>query len=226
MAIAAPIAIGIGEIVEGIVGIIEANAARTAVVGVATTAAATLHSDSTPKPATGTNTTTVKGKPKMNCGEDGNYGDLLNKTGANKFDRDHIPSKAALQQAAMDILDTNPELGDQVLTNPNRMKALFGDKAAISKAGQAVAIPKQDHRDHSPTYGKRNSQKQIQKDAENLQEAAKRDTKAMRDADSKEMDPDCFKKYKEAADKIDKKTHAEYEKELTDIINDVIKNIK
>lgn len=38
------------------------------------------------------------------------------------------------------------------------------------------------------------------------------------------MDPECLEKYKKAADKIRKKTHAEYLDDLKKLIKDAIKN--
>ena len=48
-------------------------------------------------PATGT--TTIVGTGKLNCGDNGNYEDLLKNNGDGKLDRDHVPSKAALKEA-------------------------------------------------------------------------------------------------------------------------------
>lgn len=45
----------------------------------------------------------AKKKPKLKCGEGGKYGDLKKKTGKGKLDRDHIPSKAALQEKAREL---------------------------------------------------------------------------------------------------------------------------
>jgi len=202
---------------------IVANAGRAAVVTTVAYGAAKL-SNSSSSTSTAADTTTVKGKGKMNCGEDGNYGDLQKKTGDNKFDRDHIPSKAALQQAARNILDDTPELAKQ-LSKAGR-EALFGDNGMISKSGLAIAIPKADHKNFSPTYGSKNSETQIESDAEDLQGAAKRDAKAMEDAEGKEMDPECLEKYKKAADKITKRTNAEYDKALTDVIKQAIEKFK
>ena len=37
---------------------------------------------------------------KLKCGELGNYGEQKGRTGEGKYDRDHIPSKAALKERA------------------------------------------------------------------------------------------------------------------------------
>lgn len=170
------------------------------------------------------NTTTVVGKGEMNCGDDGKYEDMLKKSGDGKLDRDHVPSKAALKKAVQNILDKTPSLAEKM--TPERMAALFGkgsNPGAIAGKGETIAIPKKVHQEHSDTYAGRNKPEKIQKDSENLQEAAEKDTKKIEDAEGKEMDDECLKKYKKAAEKIRKKTHAEYVKELTDLIKDVIK---
>ena len=45
-----------------------------------------------------------KGKKKLKCGQYGKYGDLKKQSGDNKFDRDHIPSKAALKERAQEAV--------------------------------------------------------------------------------------------------------------------------
>jgi hypothetical protein len=211
------------EAIAAAVEVAAANAGRAVVVTGVAYGAAKL-SNSSSSSTTAADTTTVKGKGKMNCGEDGNYGDLQKKTGDNKYDRDHIPSKAALQKAAQNILDDNPGLAAKL--SDTAKAALFGENGMISKSGLAIAIPKADHKNFSPTYGSKNSETQIENDAEDLQGAAKRDAKAMEDAEGKEMDPECFEKYKKAADKITKRTNAEYDKALTDVIKQAIEKFK
>ena len=151
------------------------------------TAAVLQHaSESSSTPTTQTDTTTIVGKSKMNCGEGGNYGDMLKKTGDGKLDRDHVPSKAALQEAAKNLID---EYGIDL--TKTQLSALFGDNGLISKQGRAIAIPKKDHQKHSETYGRRNSPEKIKEDAADLQKAAKRDTKTIEEAEGKEMDDEC-----------------------------------
>jgi glutamate/tyrosine decarboxylase-like PLP-dependent enzyme len=166
----------------------------------------------------------VKGRPKMNCGEHGKYGDMQKLNGQNKYDRDHLPSKAALQQLAKDILRNNKALAKQ-LTAEGRA-SLFGDQGVISKMGEVVAIPKRDHQRYSRTYGKRNTQEQIKEDAKDLQKATGKDAKAIEEAEGKQMDDECAKKYRKVAENLRKKTHEEYVNEITDQIKDVIKNQK
>jgi hypothetical protein len=228
----APILVGVGAVVAP-----EATAAAIAAAGVALRAAlpflfrtavtavrvdAVLNEAAKDKeeavPATGASTTTIVGTKKMNCGDDGNYGDMLKKDGDGKLDRDHVPSKKALQEAAKDIIQSL----DLDLTKV-QLDKLFGDKGLISKQGQTIATPKKDHQQHSRTYGKRNNPDKVAGDSKDLQKAAENDTKDIEDAEGKEMDDECFKKYQKAAEKIRKKTHAEYVKDLTDLIKDVMK---
>ncbi|APC67961.1 hypothetical protein ACQCP0_05710 [Ralstonia pseudosolanacearum] len=172
-------------------------------------------------PTTQTDTTTIVGKGRMDCGDGGKYGDMLKKTGNGKLDRDHVPSKAALQQAARDLLK---EAG--IKLKAGQEAALFGDNGLIAKEGRAIAIPKKDHQQHSETYGRRNSPEKINGDAKDLQKAAERDTKTIEDAEGKEMDDECAEKYKKEADDIRKKTHAEYMQDLKKLIKNVMQNVK
>lgn len=222
---AIPIAQGIAAGIAAIRLAITANRVRVAVQG-ARTATAVLQAanqaeksedDAVPK----TDTTTVVGNKKLDCGEDGSYGDMQKKTGDNKFDRDHVPSKAALQEAAEELI----ERIRIPLTDAQRA-ALFGDNGLISKAGQTIIIPKRDHIDHSRTYGGRNTPDKISEDSKDLQEAAEKDTDSIENAEGKEMDADCLEKYKSAAEKIKKKTHAEYLEDFIKLIKEVRKNIK
>lgn len=183
-------------------------------------------SESSSTPTTPSDTTTIVSKGKLNCGEDGKYGDLLKKTGDGKFDRDHVPSKAALKQTARKILE---DTGLIEKITQTQLDALFGkgsNPGEIAKQSEAIAIPKRDHQEHSDTYGKRNTPRKVQEDSENLQKAAEKDTKIIEEAEGKQMDDECAEKYKKAADKIKKKTHAEYVKDLAKIIKDTMRNVK
>lgn len=161
----------------------------------------------------------VKGKDELKCGDSGAYRDLLKQSGDNKFDRDHVPSKAALKQAARDIID---EL--QIKLTPAQRKALFGTKSSpglIANEGQASAIDKLDHRGVSRSYGSRNTEERIAEDASNLQLAAEKDTKAILD-DATRWGEKCREKYEKWAIEVVKKTNAEYRSELIKLIKQVI----
>jgi hypothetical protein len=214
----------IGEALVAVGEAIAANAVPAA-IGTGTAGViivASQHASSNSTPATGT--TTIVGSGDMKCGENGKYGDLLNKTADGKLDRDHVPSKAALKRAAEKIIADN----DIELT-PSQMKALFGTKYSpglIAEEGEAIAIPKSVHQQHSDTYGGRNKPAKIETDSKELQEAAKKDTKKIEESEGKDMDDECLEKYKKAAEKIRKKTHDEYIKDLTALINKVLKTVK
>lgn len=149
----------------------------------------------------------VKGKKKLKCGEYGKYGDLKKKTGDNKFDRDHIPSKEALKQRAAELK------GDRLTPK---------EAAAIDKAGEAIAIPKQAHVDVSPTYGQ--SKQAAAKDAKNLAESARRDVEAMlTEIEQYDADGNCKKAYQKAASKIMRMSNKDFDKMLADTLRNIKK---
>ena len=144
-----------------------------------------------------------KGKKKLKCGEFGKFGDLKKKTGDNKFDRDHIPSKAALKAEA------------QRLNGGRELSA--AQKSAIDKAGEAIAIPRQAHVDVSPTYGQ--SAANAAKDAKDLAGSARRDVEAMlKEIEKYDEDGNCKKAYQKAAAKILRMNNKDFEKMLKDIL--------
>jgi hypothetical protein len=146
-----------------------------------------------------------KGRKKLKCGEYGKYGDLKKKTGDNKFDRDHIPSKAALKERAESLAGE---------------KLSQAQKQAIDKAGDAIAIPRQAHIDVSPTYGQSGSA--AAKDAGNLAGSARRDVEAMlKEIDKYDADGNCKKAYQKAAAKLLRMSNADYDKILLEILKKV-----
>lgn len=145
-------------------------------------------------------------KAKLKCGEYGKFGELKKKTGDNKFDRDHIPSKAALKERARELN------GGRDLSK--------AQQNAIDKWGEAIAIPKQAHIDASPTYGQ--TAKEAAKDAKNLQASARRDVEAMlKEIDKYDADGNCKKKYQKAAAKIMRMTNDDFAKGLSEILKKV-----
>ena len=147
-----------------------------------------------------------KTKKKMKCGEHGKYGDLKKKTGGGKFDRDHIPSKAALKKRAVDL--------------QSGKKLSVAQERAIDNAGEAIAIPRQAHIDVSPTYGQ--SSVDAAKDAADLAGSAKRDIEAMLEKiDEYDEDGGCQAAYKKAATAILNKTNADFDQMLIDILKQV-----
>ncbi|WP_255987374.1 hypothetical protein [Chitinolyticbacter albus] len=144
----------------------------------------------------------TKPKKKMKCGEYGKYGDLKKKTGDGKFDRDHIPSKAALKARA------------EALKGDTLTKA---EKTAIDNAADAIAIPRQAHIDISPTYGQ--TAANAAKDAGDLAGSARRDVEAMLGKiDEYDADGGCKKAYQKAAKRVLKKNNAEFDKWLADVM--------
>lgn len=138
-----------------------------------------------------------KKKDKLKCGDSGKYGDLQKRTGGGKFDRDHVPSKAALKEFARKTLR-----GGRALCKRQA--------SAIDKVGNAIAIPKGVHSEYSPTYGGRNSDSRISEDAGDLQKAARRDTRNVK----KGMKDPCKKKYAAWQKKVNSITNAGYKKML------------
>lgn len=138
-----------------------------------------------------------KKKKELKCGESGKYGDLKKKTGHGQFDRDHVPSKAALKEFARKEVNGGDELCKL-------------QKKAIDNVGAAIAIPRGVHKDYSPTYGGKNTPTQVSSDAGNLQGAAQRDTKNV----SAGMKNPCKKKYDKWAKKITKMKDKDYKKML------------
>lgn len=146
-----------------------------------------------------------KGKGKLKCGESGKYGDLRKKTGDGKFDRDHIPSKAALKARA-------EQLQGEPLSKAQRH--------AIDNAGETITIPRQAHIDVSPTHGQ--SLADATRDSNDLAGSAKRDVDAMLEKiDEYDEDGGCRKAYKAAAQAILQKTNADFDKMLGDILKGV-----
>jgi hypothetical protein len=139
---------------------------------------------------------------KMKCGELNQYGEQKKKSGKGKFDRDHIPSKAALKAKAADMM------GVDVADLPKCVASKI-DNGALS-----IVIPKSAHQNVSPTYGQ--SASDAAKDAEDLQGAAKRDTEAMEKEYMK--DKACEEAYKKAAKKIRKVTNRQYKSWINKII--------
>ncbi len=129
---------------------------------------------------------------KMKCGELNQYGEQQKKSGKGKFDRDHIPSKAALKAKA-EKLNGGPLDKCQI--------------KRIEKGALAIVIPKPAHQQISPTYGQ--SLEDAKKDAKNLSGSVKRDTEAM-EKEIKKYNKACEEAYKKAADKIKKITNRQY----------------
>jgi uncharacterized Zn-binding protein involved in type VI secretion len=129
--------------------------------------------------------------PMLDCGECGSYSKLQKKRAKPTYERDHVPSKAALKQAAID------RCKPKVLSDSE--KECLGSKTEAR--GITIAIPRASHRGFSPTCGSKNTPTQIQNDAKDLNKARDRDLAAMQ-AHLDATDPECAAAYKEAAKKV------------------------
>jgi len=163
---------------------------------------AAKHSDEAAAAKKGKDGGKVKSKKKLKCGDHGSYRDLKKKSGDGKFDRDHIPSKAALKKRAEQLQ------GDRLTSEQEK---------AIDNAAETIAIPRQAHIDVSPTYGQ--SRAAAMKDAGDLAGAARRDVEAMLgEIEQYDADGGCKRAYQKAADKILHKSNADFDKFLSDIL--------
>jgi hypothetical protein len=136
---------------------------------------------------------------KMKCGELNQYGEQQKVSGGGKSDRDHVPAKSSLLTKAEEL---------------NKGPLSDCQKKNIVKGALSVVIPKSVHQRFSKTYGGRATPEE---DAANLQKAAKRDLKAIQDCG--ELDEECAKAYKKAADQIKKITNEQYEDWLWEMLD-------
>jgi hypothetical protein len=130
---------------------------------------------------------------KLKCGESGSYSKLqekrAKKTGNEKqsFERDHIPSKAALFKAAKKMF-------------PGLSASEFSCvKGKLEARGFSIAIPKGVHRGFSRTCGSRNTSSQINSDAQDIKNGDQskvitKDANAVR----KGLSPACRQAYDNA----------------------------
>jgi hypothetical protein len=135
---------------------------------------------------------------KMKCGELNQYGKQKKKSGKNKYDRDHIPSKAALKQKAM-------ELKGKIAGKNKPIKLSPCEEKAIEDAALSIVTPKAAH-PANPTTGQ--SIAQAKANAKDLAGSAKRSLKKMEKEIKKYKA--CQKAYKKAANKIRKITNRQY----------------
>jgi len=131
--------------------------------------------------------------PMHECGQVDSYS-KLKRTGRAKpdYERDHVPSKAALFARAK---STPPKMGAE---QTKRVKK------CVEARGIAIAIPKPSHRGFSPTCGSKNNATQIAGDASDLNKAKDRDLTAMKEH---LKGTDCEAAYKEAAKEVEEFDH-------------------
>lgn len=128
----------------------------------------------------------------LECGESGSYSTLQKKGAKPLYERDHIPSKAALREAAVNRHKPKVLSDKQLTCVANRTEA----------RGITVAIPKASHRNFSPTCGSLNTPQQLARDAKNpksLSDAVDRDLAAMQ---THLKGTECAQAYNDAAKKI------------------------
>lgn len=149
----------------------------------------------------------VKSKEDLECGEVGTYSELKKKNAAGPgFERDHVPSCAALKQRAEVVAR---ELGHKV--TPEVSKCL---KNKTRSRGIAVAIPRQVHRSFSLTYGSKNKALYGADgaSADSLEKTKTRDTDAVRE----NLPEDCKKAYDDAVKRIREEPTEEMIEEVVD----------
>ncbi|MBL0726380.1 hypothetical protein [Piscinibacter sp. HJYY11] len=147
-------------------------------------------------------------KPWLKCGECDTYAQLNKKRAKPRFERDHVPSHAAMNKAAQ----SSKRMRGASKKVRKCVKQYIKDKALT------IAIPKQIHRDISRTCGSRNTASQISTDSGDLNAAVNKDI----DRIQNHMDSTghaCAKAYKDAADEVKKQDHKK-------LINDAIDKCK
>jgi len=159
--------------------------------------------DNSAKP--GGNKQPPQAKPWLKCGEVGTYAQLNKKRAKPKFERDHVPSHAAMNKAAQ----SSPRMRNASKAVRKCVKSHLKDKALT------IAIPKSVHRGFSRTCGHRNNASQISGDAGDLNAATKKDLAAIQaHLDGKESP--CAQAYSEAAAEVKKQDHKQLIKEAID----------
>ncbi|MBC7957499.1 MAG: hypothetical protein H7Y33_16715 [Cytophagales bacterium] len=145
-------------------------------------------------------------KPWLKCGEVGSYSKLNKKRAKPKFERDHVPSHAAMNKAAQ----SSPRMR-------NASKAVRKCvKANVKANALTIAIPKGVHRGSSRTCGSRNTATQINTDSKDLDAAAKKDLAKIQ---AKVNGTACAKAYSDAAKEVKEQDHKK-------LINDAIDKCK
>jgi len=142
--------------------------------------------------------------PWLKCGEVGTYSKLNEKRARRKFERDHVPSHAAMNKAAQSSSRMRDASDVERACVKSRLKA----------RALTISIPRTLHRGHSRTCGSRNTKNQIKTDSKDLDSAANRDLgRIQRRLDS--TNSPCAAAYRAAAKKVRAQNHKK-------LINDVI----
>ena len=148
------------------------------------------------KPGGNTQPPTIK--PWLKCGEVGTYAQLNKKRAKPKFERDHVPSHAAMLKAA-----TSSPAGRAM---SKAQKACV--KRKIRDRALTIAIPKGIHRGFSRTCGSsRNTPAQIKADAADLDSAANKDLQRIQKKLDGPPKSACADAYREAAREVRQQDH-------------------
>ncbi len=145
-------------------------------------------------------------KPWLKCGEVGSYSKLNKKRAAPKFERDHVPSHAAMNHAAQNSPDMKGVSKAVRKCVKNRLK----DRALT------IAIPKSLHRSTSRTCGSRNTQAQIKTDSGNLNSAANKDLARIQKKLDGPPKAACADAYRAAAKEVRAQDHDKLIKDTID----------
>jgi Flp pilus assembly pilin Flp len=151
----------------------------------------------------------------LECGEGASYGDLPS---SSTYDRDHVPSGAALKKRMETLLLGTPLTSKQEKALANASPAFKKLLATVEATGLTIAIPREVHRKYSRTYGGRNQYDQQKDDAADLAAAAKKDIAAVQ-AGLAALSPECLEAYNESAAPILNMTQADYDQRLNDAID-------
>lgn len=134
----------------------------------------------------------------LECGETGSYSKLQEKGAAPDYERDHVPSKAALRDAAY-----NRAAAAGVSLNDDQKKCIAN---RVEARGITVAIPRSSHRGFSPTCGSgKNTPARIAGDAatpDSMKAAVERDTSEMQKHFDGPPKHACADAYREATKKV------------------------
>jgi hypothetical protein len=136
-------------------------------------------------------------KPWLKCGEVGTYAELNKKKAQEKpdpprFERDHVPSQAAMLKGAKKYMRGLTPAEATCVENGLTNQAL------------AIAIPYGKHRKHSRTCGSKNTDKKIKDDSKDLNKAAEKDLRKMQKA---LKGTKCAKEYAKAAKEVRTQDH-------------------
>lgn len=160
------------------------------------------------------------------CGQNGSYGDLPKRPDDSDLEKDHVPSKAALQRRAEQLV-FGEKLTQQQSTAMRKQSAAYRKlERLVGDGGQAVAIPSSVH-STGRTYKRRNTRAQQEQDAADLAAAARRDIQAIQAELDRQAQADpnnaekaaCANAYRQNTQSIQAMTQAQYDAQITSAYN-------